>query len=408
MGDRPIVRFSLSMREVSSLFIKKAPIRDEDADCASDRCDFNDRPEDAVKAGHSWYGFLLSGDFDRGCFGARGGDILCFISGYFCFGYWPQLYFKGDYQGAYAAWQPLVEAGDARALYNMSTLYRRGLGVDADAERALALLTASAEKGFVEAQYLLASQQFEADITDDAARQAAVRWWLAAARQGHALSQYRLGLLYWNGDAVARDLVRGHAWMRLAADQEMEEAQKAVATMDRYIDADQRSQSDRLAGRLVDREAVAKRQAPAAESASAAVATPAPTPTPEEKPAMKKPVIEKPVEDVAAKKESPKKAQKDIQTPPAMTEADFAQSWRLQLVALRQEADVEAQWRRMLADAPDLLGGLEHRIVAVTIADRGTFYRLQAGPFASRGDADTRCRALKAAGLACFILSPGR
>ncbi|GER06087.1 hypothetical protein GCM10007972_08250 [Iodidimonas muriae] len=318
------------------------------------------------------------------------------------------LYFKGDYQGAYAAWQPLVEAGDARALYNMSTLYRRGLGVDADAERALALLTASAEKGFVEAQYLLASQQFEADITDDAARQAAVRWWLAAARQGHALSQYRLGLLYWNGDAVARDLVRGHAWMRLAADQEMEEAQKAVATMDRYIDADQRSQSDRLAGRLVDREAVAKRQAPAAESASAAVATPAPTPTPEEKPAMKKPVIEKPVEDVAAKKESPKKAQKDIQTPPAMTEADFAQSWRLQLVALRQEADVEAQWRRMLADAPDLLGGLEHRIVAVTIADRGTFYRLQAGPFASRGDADTRCRALKAAGLACFILSPGR
>ncbi|GEQ97625.1 hypothetical protein JCM17844_12620 [Iodidimonas gelatinilytica] len=333
------------------------------------------------------------------------------------------LYFKGDYQGAYAAWQPLVDAGDARALYNMSTLYRRGLGVDADAERALALLTASAEKGFVEAQYLLASQQFEADITDEAARQAAVRWWLAAARQGHALSQYRLGLLYWNGDAVARDLVRGHAWMRLAADQEMEEAQKALATMDRYIDADQRSQSDRLAGRLVDREAVAERQAAAVESApaSAAVATPAPTPTPtptpapasapapsQEKPAMKKPVIEKPVEDVAAKEESPRNAQEDTQTPSPTTEMDFAQSWRLQLVALRQEADVEAQWRRMLADAPDLLGGLEHRIVAVTIAERGTFYRLQAGPFASRGDADTRCRALKAAGLACFILSPGR
>lgn len=163
-------------------------------------------------------------------------------------------YLAGDYEAARKAWQPLADAGDPRALYNMSTLYRRGLGVEADSDRATDFLRQSADQGFAEAQYVLASQLFDAETADEADRQQAVRWWLDAARHDHGLSQYRLGLLYWNGDAVARDLVRGRAWMGLASQNGLPEANEARETMDRYLDVSQRREAETLSPELLEPE----------------------------------------------------------------------------------------------------------------------------------------------------------
>ncbi|WP_150006643.1 tetratricopeptide repeat protein, partial [Iodidimonas nitroreducens] len=136
----------------------------------------------------------------------------------------------------------------------MSTLYRRGLGVEADSDRATDFLRQSADQGFAEAQYVLASQLFDAETADEADRQQAVRWWLDAARHDHGLSQYRLGLLYWNGDAVARDLVRGRAWMGLASQNGLPEANEARETMDRYLDVSQRREAETLSPELLEPE----------------------------------------------------------------------------------------------------------------------------------------------------------
>ncbi len=324
-----------------------------------------------------------------------------------------QLYFAGDYAGAAAIWRPLVEAGDPRAMYNMATLYRRGLGVPADPQEAERLLRSAADKGFAEAQHLLASRLFEATGADEAQRQEAVGYWLAAARQGHALSQYRLALLYWNGEAVARDLVRGYAWMSLAAAQGLADAETARVTMARYLSEAQRAQAESLRRHLV-----AEGGAPAAApSPPQDMARPRPAPAPAAEPAAARPAptaaTPEPTVQRAPATATPEPT---VQRTPATTDGaakapparDLAASWRLQLAAFRRREAAEGLWRKLAADAPDLVSGLQHRVATVDLGAKGLFHRLQIGPFASRAEAIKQCHALEAAGQACIPVAPGR
>lgn len=310
------------------------------------------------------------------------------------------LYFEGNYQGAYDAWKPLADAGNARALYNLSTLYRRGYGTDKDVAKATELLLSSAEKGFPDAQYLYATTIFDDANDDEAQKQEAVRWWLTAARQGNGLSQYRLGLLYWNGVAVARDLVRGHAWMGLASQAGIAEAQDALKSMDRYLDDGQREDARLLAARLLDEGKQPRLQSLVEQPKSVS---------------PKKQDMSSP-ESIRQSKSEAKKPAKPVQTaavadqsaPPSSRQkkADFDKSWRLQMVALKDAGEVEKEWKRLVSTAPDLLEGLDHRVIPAHLGDRGTFYRLYIGPFNSRDVANSRCQALKAAGMGCFIVAP--
>lgn len=313
------------------------------------------------------------------------------------------LYFSGDYQGAYAIWQPLADAGNARALYNLSTLYRLGYGVDKDVEKAASLLRSSAEKGFSDAQYLYATTIFDDAGDDEAQKQEAVRWWLLAARQGNGLSQYRLGLMYWNGVAVARDLVRGRAWMGLAARGGIAEAQDALKSMDRYLDDTQLGESDQLMAELFDTGAqpsepqkVAAQGKPAALARQDMVSSTAAVTQNDGAGAVAESVREAaPITENTSSSARPEPV-------------DFDKSWRLQLMALKDANDVKKEWTRLSAAAPDLLGDLVHRVVPAHLGERGTFYRLYIGPFGSRDAANDRCRALKAAGMGCFIVAPDR
>ncbi len=305
-----------------------------------------------------------------------------------------RLYFAGDYEGAAAVWRPLAEAGDPRAMYNMATLYRRGLGVPADPQEADRLLRTAADKGFAEAQYLLASRLFEATGADEAQRQEAVGYWLAAARQGHALSQYRLALLYWNGEAVARDLVRGYAWMALAAAQGLGDAETARATMARYLSGTQRARAESLRRRLVaaDDDAAPSPSPPrAAEGTRRAPPAAAPEPLPQA-----------PSTTTDAAKAAPRTA------PAAAPAPDLGASWRLQLAAFRSPQAAEKLWRTLAAEAPDLVAGLQHRVATIDLGEKGRFHRLQIGPFASRAAAIKQCHALEAAGQTCIPVAPGR
>ncbi|RMD86600.1 MAG: hypothetical protein D6807_09435 [Alphaproteobacteria bacterium] len=315
-----------------------------------------------------------------------------------------RLYFAGDYAGAAALWQPLAEAGDPRAMYNMATLYRRGLGVEKDPATADRLLRAAADKGFPEAQYLLASRLFDNEGAREAERQEAVGYWLAAATQGHALSQYRLALLYWNGEAVARDLVRGRAWMALAAEHGLADAGTALATMDRYLDADQKAAALRLAAQLSARDAE--------EGAAAAPVAAAPAPEGRERPPAAKttpPRRSEPEPAAAAAMPTPAPpeapAAKPATTSPAPA-VDMAEAWGLQLAAFRRREAAETLWQQLAAQAPDLVAGLDHRILVADRGEKGVFHRLVIGPFTSRAEAERRCHALKAAGQACFPVAP--
>lgn len=298
-----------------------------------------------------------------------------------------QLYFAGEYDAARALWEPLADAGNARALYNLATLYREGQGVAKDPERARILLRAAAEAGFSEAQYLLASFLFDAAGDNEAQRQEAVRLWLAAAAQGHASARYRLGLLYWNGETVARDLVRGHAWMTLAADDGLALADATLKTMAKHLTGSELRESSVLQAELLEQRS----------DRSPAPPRPAVTAARDEDRAREAP----------AAAAAPAAGESEAERRPAdEAGADISTGWRLQIAAFRSASDAGAEWSRLQKRAPDLVAGLQHRVVSADLGDRGVFHRLQIGPFADRAAAESRCQALKAAGIGCFPKAP--
>lgn len=92
-------------------------------------------------------------------------------------------YDAGDYAKAARYWQPLAERYDLAAMRNMGNLYRRGLGVEKDAEKALAFYEAAAKRGFAPAQYAAALMH----ISNDGVAyngEKAIMWLTRAAQNG--------------------------------------------------------------------------------------------------------------------------------------------------------------------------------------------------------------------------------
>jgi TPR repeat protein len=56
----------------------------------------------------------------------------------------------------------------------------------------------------------------------------ALKWYRKAADQGHARSQYNLGVMYANGEGVQRNYTEAVKWYQKAADQGHVEAQSKL------------------------------------------------------------------------------------------------------------------------------------------------------------------------------------
>ncbi|MBQ4314147.1 MAG: sel1 repeat family protein, partial [Lentisphaeria bacterium] len=56
-------------------------------------------------------------------------------------------------------------------------------------------------------------------------------WYRKAAEQGHATAQYNLGLCYYLGQGVTKDLAEAVKWLRKSAEQGYKDAQKALVRM---------------------------------------------------------------------------------------------------------------------------------------------------------------------------------
>lgn len=78
-------------------------------------------------------------------------------------------------------------------------------------------------------------------------------------------------------------------------------------------------------------------------------------------------------------------------------------SARLQLGAVKSDADARAQWQKMKARHASLANKTLN-VEAVTLPGKGTLYRIQATGFAGRSDAQAACSQISAAGQACFAV----
>jgi hypothetical protein len=80
----------------------------------------------------------------------------------------------------------------------------------------------------------------------------------------------------------------------------------------------------------------------------------------------------------------------------------------IQVAAYKDESVAQSVARDVNAKAGDLLGDTSGNIQRADLGEKGVYYRIQYGPFASRGVATERCARLKARGLACIIVAGAR
>src|SRR5206468_1037887 len=66
----------------------------------------------------------------------------------------------------------------------------------------------------------------------------------------------------------------------------------------------------------------------------------------------------------------------------------------LQLASARSEDAAMGEWKRITAKNGDLLGNMTPSVVVADLGERGTFYRLRAGPVADKPTADGLCASL--------------
>jgi len=87
-----------------------------------------------------------------------------------------------------------------------------------------------------------------------------------------------------------------------------------------------------------------------------------------------------------------------VATPPAV-----AGTHVVQVASQRSEQDALSSFRALQAKYPNVLGKREPLIRRIELGERGTFFRVQVGPFSSAEQANDLCSNLKAAGGQCIV-----
>jgi cell division septation protein DedD len=141
---------------------------------------------------------------------------------------------------------------------------------------------------------------------------------------------------------------------------------------------------------------------PSAANTSAAPVTAAPVASAPTVPAPAAPAPEIAEDTAPAPAAPPPKPAKKAEMPKQVAAAGGP--LRIQIAATKDIASAHKEWARLKAAHGDVLGDLKAFGVRVDLGERGIFYRIQAGPIATRADASKRCAVLKQSGIGCIIV----
>ena len=82
----------------------------------------------------------------------------------------------------------------------------------------------------------------------------AVWYFREAAIQGHADAQFRLGLMYEEGNGIPQDFQSAHVWFNIAAGNDSKKAAKARRRVEKHFNEVQIHEAQHLARRCVKSE----------------------------------------------------------------------------------------------------------------------------------------------------------
>ena len=77
---------------------------------------------------------------------------------------------------------------------------------------------------------------------------------------------------------------------------------------------------------------------------------------------------------------------------------------KVQLGSVRTAEAARDEWARLKREQPDLLGKLTAVAIRADLGDKGTYYRIQAGPLADGGAAERLCGELRQRKLGCTLV----
>jgi cell division septation protein DedD len=298
---------------------------------------------------------------------------------------------RGDYGAAVKEWRPAAIAGDADAQFNLAQAYKLGRGVPIDLKQAEAWYQKAAAQGHVQA-----SDNYGLILFQNGSRKDALPWIEKSASRGEPRAQYVLGTALFNGDLTGKDWVRAYALMTRASSAGLPQASSTLAQMDQFIPLDQRQKGTALARDLELR--AAKPQASTITAAdippsrSAAQGPGASYPVPGETRPAPAPVRTPPPAPVRV---PPRPAVVAASPAPAPARSG---AWRIQLGAFSEQGRARALWSSLERSVSGL-GGLQPFLVKA-----GPITKLQAGPFATKAQAESQCAAVKRSGQACLAV----
>lgn len=297
---------------------------------------------------------------------------------------------KGDFPKAVGEWRPLAVAGDADAQFNLAQAYKLGRGVPLDPALAESWFRKAAMQGHQQAEDNYGLALFQAGKKSDA-----LPWLEKSVARGEPRTQLVLGTMLFNGDGVPRDFPRAYALMTRASASGLQSASQTLTQMDQYISPADREKGTALAQQYAlqarpqaqPRSTVGQTDLPPSRVAE----TPRPSTRPSKLPSSSLPArVPAPTREPAPKPLPPK----PVIAKPAPAPARAAGGWRIQLGAFRDQGNAETLWNKVRGKL---------RGAQPFYPKAGGVTRLQAGGFASKGEAQRAC---SAAGTPCVVVAP--
>lgn len=296
----------------------------------------------------------------------------------------------GDYPKAVSEFQPLAASGDPAAQYQLAKIYLEGHGPVDGVPQGIDLMTKAANGNYPEAQA-------------------------------------QLGLMYAMGLGVPADNVKAYDWLSKAVTALPDGTRRTVAEANRDAVLKRMNASQQAAvapaptaTKAADTQAAtttkpAATQAAAAKPAATATSTAA-KPTVTETAA--KPIVTETAAKPAAAASKPASGETTAKTPDSSTKVASAKApeassasqpaapsgVRIQLISMPSEEAAWNAWKQLSGKYSTQLTGLTAIVQPADLGTKGTFYRVQTGPFETVAAAQERCSAMKQAGLDCLVV----
>lgn len=304
----------------------------------------------------------------------------------------------GNFEQAVREWRDPAKNGDADAQFNLGQAYKLGRGVKQDLGIAADWYLRAARQGHLQASDSLGHlYHYQGKVKE------ALPYLEPSSARGEPRAQYLLATELFNGVNMPKDWVRAYALMTRASASGLAPASRNLAEMDKHIPLEQRQKGIVLAGEIEKSSAQVRTAQiagfPIDTKPPASVAKPVTLPPSPPAKAGDAPGFPGVIPPIDGKPAGPAKP---AVKPAIKAVAPVTGKWRIQLGAFGSAANAQKLWASLQPKVKGL-SGVSHYLVPA-----GNVSRLQAGPLASRAEAEALCGKVKAAaaGQACLVVTP--